>query len=51
MDLLRREEEEKLIDKDEIAREAVQRAENAGIIFIDEIDKVAGKGGGGRAPT
>ena len=50
MDLLTHEEEEKLIDKDEISREAVQRAEQSGIIFIDEIDKVAGKGSGGHGP-
>jgi ATP-dependent HslUV protease ATP-binding subunit HslU len=50
MDLLIHEEEEKLIDKDEISREAVQRAEQSGIIFIDEIDKVAGKGSGGHGP-
>ena len=50
LDLLGREEEEKLIDKDEISREAVERAETAGIVFIDEIDKVAGKGHGGQGP-
>ncbi len=50
LDLLVHEEEEKLIDKDEISREAVQRAEQSGIIFIDEIDKVAGKGSGGHGP-
>lgn len=39
---LKSEEAEKLVDYDEVAREAIDRAENAGIIFIDEIDKVAG---------
>ncbi len=50
MDLLAREEEEKLIDKEEIAREAVERTEQSGIIFLDEIDKVAGKGSSGHGP-
>ena len=39
----------KLIDMDKVVREAVLRAENAGIVFIDEIDKVAG-GRGGQGP-
>ena len=39
---LRGEEADKLIDHDEVSREAVSRAENSGIIFIDELDKVAG---------
>ncbi|ADI15188.1 ATP-dependent protease ATPase subunit HslU [Truepera radiovictrix] len=39
---LRGEEAEKLIDHDEVSREAISRAENSGIIFIDEIDKVTG---------
>ena len=38
---LQGEEAEKLIDFDEVAREAVYRAENQGIVFIDEIDKIA----------
>jgi len=38
------EETEKLVDKDKIIKEAVQRVEETGIIFIDEIDKVAGRG-------
>ncbi|HHO56293.1 MAG TPA: ATP-dependent protease ATPase subunit HslU [Trueperaceae bacterium] len=38
---LQAEEAEKLIDYDEVAREAVYRAENQGIVFIDEIDKIA----------
>jgi ATP-dependent HslUV protease ATP-binding subunit HslU len=46
LELLTREEEEKLVDKDEIAREAVERAEQTGIVFLDEIDKVAGKSSG-----
>ncbi len=38
------EEAEKLIDDDAATEEALRRAENDGIIFIDEIDKIAGKG-------
>ncbi len=41
--ILQQQEAEKLIDMDEVASEAVYRAENYGIVFIDEIDKVAGK--------
>lgn len=37
------EEADKLIDSDAVNAEAVRRAENDGIIFIDEIDKIAGK--------
>jgi ATP-dependent HslUV protease ATP-binding subunit HslU len=43
---LKNQEAEKLIDMDEVATEAVKRAENLGIVFIDEIDKVAGKSSG-----
>jgi ATP-dependent HslUV protease ATP-binding subunit HslU len=39
------EEAEKLIDHDEVSREAIWRAENAGIVFIDELDKIAEEGG------
>ena len=48
--LLLDEEAAKLIDMDDVKDEAIRQAENAGIIFIDEIDKVAssnGKGSGG----
>ncbi len=44
--VLQQQEAEKLIDMDEVASEAVYRAENYGIVFIDEIDKVAGKQAG-----
>jgi ATP-dependent HslUV protease ATP-binding subunit HslU len=43
---LRQEEEQKLIDMDSVARAAVDRVQQAGIIFLDEIDKVAGREGG-----
>ncbi|NPA32781.1 MAG: ATP-dependent protease ATPase subunit HslU [Aquificae bacterium] len=43
LQLLEQEEAEKLIDHEEVAREAIERAENYGIIFIDEIDKIAVK--------
>lgn len=45
--LLEQEEAEKLIDMDAAMQEAITRAENMGIVFIDEIDKVATTGGGG----
>lgn len=41
--ILQQEEGEKLIDMDEVASEAIERAEQSGIVFVDEIDKVAGK--------
>lgn len=40
---LTQQEAQKLVDMDEVAGEAVKRAEQTGILFIDEIDKVAGK--------
>jgi ATP-dependent HslUV protease ATP-binding subunit HslU len=44
-------EAEKLIDKDKIQRTAIERVEQAGIVFLDEIDKVAGgAGGSGHGP-
>ena len=49
--LLLDEEASKLIDMDEVKVEAIQKAENLGIIFIDEIDKVASsRSGGGSGP-
>ncbi len=41
------EESEKLIDMDNVSAEAIRRAEQDGIVFIDEIDKITGKGGAG----
>jgi ATP-dependent HslUV protease ATP-binding subunit HslU len=43
---LAQEEEQKLVDMDTVARAAVDRVQQSGIIFIDEIDKVAGREGG-----
>lgn len=44
--ILANEEAQKLIDMDEVVRIGVQRAEQSGIIFLDEIDKIAGREGG-----
>jgi ATP-dependent HslUV protease ATP-binding subunit HslU len=44
------EESAKLVDSDTLKREAVRRAESNGIIFIDEMDKIAGGGGGRMGP-
>ncbi|MGE5561323.1 MAG: ATP-dependent protease ATPase subunit HslU [Chloroflexota bacterium] len=44
--VLQQEEAQKLIDMDEVTADAVRRAEESGIIFIDEIDKIAGREGG-----
>jgi ATP-dependent HslUV protease ATP-binding subunit HslU len=46
LEQITQEEEQKLIDMETVARAAVERAEQAGIIFIDEIDKIAGREGG-----
>lgn len=48
--LLLRDEQENLVDMEDITRRAVERVENSGIIFLDEIDKVAGGGSGGNGP-
>lgn len=45
MDILIEEEARRLIDMDKVTQLALERTENSGIIFIDEIDKVAGKNG------
>lgn len=47
---LMQEEAQKLIDMDTVQKEALQRVENAGIVFIDEIDKIAGVGSKGSGP-
>ncbi len=46
MDYLVQEEEQKLVDMDQVTRLAVERVENNGIIFLDEIDKIAGRESG-----
>ena len=45
-DYLIQEEEQRLIDMDQVTRTAIDRVENSGIIFLDEIDKIAGRESG-----
>jgi ATP-dependent HslUV protease ATP-binding subunit HslU len=46
MEYLIQEEEQKLVDMDQVTRLAIERVERSGIIFLDEIDKIAGREGG-----
>jgi ATP-dependent HslUV protease ATP-binding subunit HslU len=49
-EILTRQEAEKLTDPQQIAREAVRRAEETGIVFVDELDKIAGREAAGVGP-
>ncbi len=49
-EILLQEEVQKLIDTDAIVKDALDRVENSGIVFIDEIDKIAGDRGGAGGP-
>ena len=44
--ILQAEEAEKLVDMDAVVREALEKAQEEGIVFLDEIDKIVSKGGG-----
>ena len=46
LDTLAQEEEQKLIDMEQITRLAVDRVEQSGIVFLDEMDKISGREGG-----
>ena len=46
VDYLVQEEEQKLVDMDQVTRIAIERVERSGIIFLDEMDKIAGREGG-----
>jgi ATP-dependent HslUV protease ATP-binding subunit HslU len=48
--IIAQEEAQKLVDMETVNSEAIRRVENSGIVFIDEIDKVAGSGGKGQGP-
>jgi ATP-dependent HslUV protease ATP-binding subunit HslU len=48
--ILLQDELDKLVDMDEVISEALERAEDTGIVFLDEIDKIAGERGGGAGP-
>jgi len=50
MEYLIQEEEERLVDMDAVARAALERVESSAIIFLDELDKIAGRESGGSGP-
>jgi ATP-dependent HslUV protease ATP-binding subunit HslU len=47
LEATKKEEMEKLVDMDKVIKEALRRTEDTGIIFLDEIDKITSRGGGG----
>jgi ATP-dependent HslUV protease ATP-binding subunit HslU len=49
-DVLSHEEANKLVDMDAVIKEALDRVQNSGIVFVDEIDKIAGQRGGSAGP-
>ena len=49
-EILTQEESQKLIDEDAVKEEALRRCEQSGIVFLDEIDKIVGRGGSGHGP-
>jgi ATP-dependent HslUV protease ATP-binding subunit HslU len=50
LEYLIQEEEERLVDMDAVARAAMERVESSGIIFLDELDKIAGRENSGSGP-
>ena len=48
--LFEQEEAQKLVDMDGVVKEALRRVENSGMVFVDEIDKIANSGGESRGP-
>ena len=49
-EILIQEEAEKLVDQQNVAREAIDRVEQSGIVFLDEIDKIAGRQNASHGP-
>ncbi|MCK4558247.1 MAG: ATP-dependent protease ATPase subunit HslU [Calditrichia bacterium] len=50
LQIITQQEAQKLIDMEEVVRDAKNRVENSGIVFLDEIDKIAGSNSGGHGP-
>ena len=50
LQIIAQQEAQKLIDMEEVVRDAKNRVENSGIVFLDEIDKIAGSNSGGHGP-
>ncbi|PIP42581.1 MAG: HslU--HslV peptidase ATPase subunit, partial [Desulfobacterales bacterium CG23_combo_of_CG06-09_8_20_14_all_51_8] len=46
LEIISQEEAQRLVDMDKVVKEAIEKTEQSGIIFLDEIDKIAGKQGG-----
>lgn len=50
LEYLVKEEQDRLLDMEQVSSDAIERAEQMGIVFLDEIDKIAGREGGGGGP-